>query len=230
MTSILSNLAKQFNVGQRSIKPEVLLVEVSTSQLVDSYAEQLYVNYSRYTPGHLGNAIPSVDEFVFACRLLVKARTIYVNGGKLPERPNSRAWVVPHGLNAILELVGKVYVKEQDLHIKPVVKNDVELTADEFKQYRKVALFMQSVDGVMPVAYTLPRSEEGNVEFMMFQHLDNLVASPLPNAEPGLALAAAFIRMETAASIFNPRFTYGLVEDYQYAIEALACPTSGVAQ
>lgn len=225
--SILSKIAREFQRGQRAINTQIMRVAMKPSSLVSVYAEKLHYNYTRHAPNNLSNAIPSLEEFQVACSFIIKARIIQVNGGRLPERPSSRAWVIPHGLNAIIEFIGKVIVREQDLVIEPSF--DGTLTEEQWKEYRKVAYFMTMMDDVMPVAYTLPRQEEGNYEFMMFVHTDDVIRSAIPNAEPGSALASAFIHAECLMSVVNPRFNYGTISEYEMAAEYLAFPTSGVA-
>lgn len=231
MSNILSKLAHGYSVGVRSIRPKTVRVKMTASDMVDAYARALHRNYTRYTPGGTSVEIPEVMEFVQACRMIIKARIIYVSGGRLPERPQSRAWVIPHGLYAIIELIGKVYVKEHDLHVEPDFNPDVDVISDEaWKGYRKVALFMQSMESLMPVAYTIPRGDAGNEEFMLFQHVDAVIKSPLPNAEPGTALASAFIRAETFNAVLNAVHDYSTAESYQYAVEELAAPSAGAGQ
>ena len=171
--------------------------------------------------------MPTIDEMTRACEFIIKARILQVMGSKLPEKPSSRAWVVPHGLNAVIEFIGKVTQRQEALFIEPT--SDAKLTEDQFKDYRKVAMFWIMMEDKMPVAYTLPRSEEGNYEFMMFLHVENSIRSSIPNAEPGTALASAFIQAECLQTVISPRFNYGTIDEYQYAVEELAAPTAGVA-
>ena len=224
--SILSSVASRFDLGKKVANPKSVAISCVFTSLVDEYVDALHTSYFNVLPKHV--VLPDIIHMNACVKFLLQARVAQVDGKRLPYKPGSAQWVIPHGLFAVLSLVGRVRVKDFNLTLEPKFDDDKgKKPCKVSRSDADVMEFFRAWDHLMPVAEGLPRDAEGDLEFMMLTHIDNAINSGSPDADPGVVLASALINNFRDASVFNPMVTYGLVEDHRSAVRVLASSVSG---
>lgn len=222
-----SKLAKEHEMGSTIRRYTEVDVEIVVSEdLILEFAKGIRKAYEFVTPSHMSNQIPDVMAFQLYLKALVTARVMQCAEQRLPMRPGSREWVIPHVFFAALGFIGNVQNAESliNVRVKPVPKRDRDSFNGEMSDYhlfdtvktelfQEVAEFLIAMEDKIRVARGLPRSIEGNYEFMMFQVIDGKLMHYMDKVDPGTALVATFLQAKISQTVFTPRFCFGTVSD-----------------
>lgn len=117
--------------------------------------------------------------------------------------------------------IGKVYDKDLGIEIKPVLLKELDVMSDaEAIKFSRTKLLLVEDLG-FELVEGMPKSPDGESDFMYFQMSDNEILRHDNAAHPAYAVLAAFFRMKALENVLTYRVNYGLISEYDNMLEGL---------
>lgn len=156
-------------------------------------------------------------------------------------RPTTQDILVPEFVSSMLSHIGIVEVPEEGVHFTPVINKDNWKVIDgkavaessesngfepyDISQMKDISnkLYKYRNLGV-ELNYGYSRRLEGNADFMMVTVVSNEVSSAFRNVPWARTFAAAFFELNGVEIISRPRFEYGTLDRYRFAVRDMAQP------
>lgn len=203
-------------------------VEMKPSSLVSTLAEKLLSELNRVSPytGYAPVADLEVEDIRKYLNTLVWLRVNHVRGcsDKLVAsyRAVSRHLAIPVLMYQLLICIGHAYDKDYNLAFEPVCNftKDEVLSPDEMEAVS--SLLRQFSDSGIKVVFGMPRSEEGELDFMAMCHVEDEVVS-YRRSHPVFGFIASFFSQKELNAITGTmcRVVYGYETDFKYQVDAL---------
>lgn len=203
-------------------------VQFEEGALMHALSEELYAEFERMAP--YANYAPiqnlSSDTILSYLATLLWMRVSDVNKASDKTwalyRPSRRAYAVPVLFYQILAGVGITYDKDFNLRFVPAytISQDRLLSPDEM--HRVSRLFRQFEDSGMKIVFGIPKSEEGELDFMAMSHVTAEVVS-YRRSHPVYGFLAAFVAEQQLNEVTGSlsRVVYGHDTDYKARLGAL---------
>lgn len=171
------------------------------------------------------------DELMFKYfNTLVWMRIAYIRNDKTfsPYREASQFIVVPVLAYQLIISIGKVHDGEWNIHITPSYTTDGDdiLSIDELTRVSSLLRGLEN-NGLKQVT-GLPRDKQGDLEFMVMQHINDKVTSHQVS-HPVYGFLAAFLQSTGNRAVYDQvqRIHYGTLIDYQARLSHLLPTING---
>lgn len=225
LTTLQSELTDLKPVSASCVEVEVQFEE---GALMHSLAEELYSEFERMSPYADYQPIRNLtsdDILKYLCTLLWM-RVSDVNRATDKTwalyRPSVRAYAVPVLFYQILAGIGICYDRDFNLMFIPAytISQDKLLSPEEMKSLSR--LFRQFEDSGMKVVFGIPKSQDGELDFMAMSHVTAEVTS-YRKSHPVYGFLASFVAEQQLNEVTGQmsRIVYGHDTDYKARLGAL---------
>lgn len=209
-------------------------VSVKSSDMEAFQAQKLLSEFIRMAPYAGFSAVSELDskdiekylktlKWMRVCTVLGKADNQFRQ-----YRTLANVVAVPVLEYQILVCIGKAYDRDYNLEFEPAynVTEDDILSPAEMEAIS--SLFRQFENSGMKVVYGIPKSVEGELDFMAMSHVGEAIVS-YRRSHPVYGFLASFIRQQKLNEVTGlmSRVIYGYESDYKYQMDALINAING---
>jgi hypothetical protein len=223
--NFVSKVADLFSVGVSNRKTETTEIDIAIDlTFIEEYAQEIHRVYVNKCPASV--VVPSSVEFAVYLSLLVECRVCVITGTKLPIKPSAPVWNIPHGFSLVLEQVGNVYIQDEriQLNVRRLSHQSYGTLKTRFGACDSVRTFLGDWSDIIVVNKVLPDHVNGDEVFMLLNTAGEEIKHPRHDIDPAYPVLGCFLKMHAVRDVLNPRVSYGLKTEYNYAIRALASP------
>lgn len=187
------------------------------------YDKLATVNYMRKFSSSV-----SKTAFMEYLEFLITLRVAYTTGGRISNNVRMvQEWTYPASFASVLPCIGVVLDHETGIQYIPELNSPVvisEVSDEKVMQYQRVSNLLKVCEGVI-MSTEMPKTKEGDLEFMSFLVLDGIIKATSKVAHPVKALLRAVVAQSAVDHILGVkafRVNYGSIEDMKYVVSNLA--------
>lgn len=207
--------------GSKRVPVKVQTLEV---EFFDSSYNRLASHYKAFERTWMNEHLSptfTVDEFSSYIETLFALRC-----NLMTESPKQYSKVlkqvkIPALLYLVMESLGEVEVKDYGLTLIPKWGGKGKMmSVDDVKE---ISLKLQELEDYgHEMARGLPSSNEGSMDFMMMQVIDDVVRTAVPSSHPVYALLRSFVKMASFQDLVIPRIHFLEQDEYDFQYKSIS--------